>query len=123
MGKINVWTMHKSKKIQVTDDPGVPTEVTGYVSPEAAAAAQARGHATVSEIGFNRDDWATFDDWGEAQKFANEKATELGYAVDGYSVFEAWADDEDYDHEDDSWIDDEDDYEWYPEDDEDEDDV
>ena len=106
MGKIDVWTMHKSKRILVTDEPGVPVEVTGYVSPEAAAAAQARGHATVSEIGFNRDDHASFDDWGEAQKFAFDKAEKLGYIAETHSIFEAWADDgDDDDYDMDDWED------------------
>lgn len=102
MGKIDVWTMHKSKRILVTDEPGVPVEVTGYVSPEAAAAAQARGYATISEIGFNKSDHFTSDDWGQAQKYAEAKAKELGYTVDVHSIFEAWADfdeDDDYDGE------------------------
>jgi len=39
MGNIDVWTLHKSKRILVTDAGGVPVEATGYVSEESAQAA------------------------------------------------------------------------------------
>lgn len=99
MGKIDVWTMHKSKRILVTDAGGVPVEALGYVSQEAAQAAQARGSATISELGFNSDDYATFDDWGNAEQYAHEKAASLNYTVEVESIFEPWADygdDDDY---------------------------
>jgi len=115
VSKIDVWTLHKSKRVLVTDDPGVPVEACGYVSQEAAQAAQARGVPTVSEIGFNRDDHGGFDDWDEAQKFANEKAKALGYTVDVHSIFEPWADFDDDEWDDDDDFDDyEDDEDMYP---------
>lgn len=107
MSKIDVWTLHKSKRILVTDEPGVPVEVLGYVSAAAKAAAEARGHATVSEIGFEKSNHAGFEDWAEAQEYANLKAAALGYTVDVHSIFEAWADFDD----DLAWDDEYDDYE------------
>lgn len=98
MGKIDVWTMHKSKKVLVTDLPGVPTEMCGFISPEAAQAAQERGGATISELAFNADDWKMFDDWDEAETYARGIAAQHGYAVDIDAYFAPWADD-DYDED------------------------
>lgn len=108
MGDIDVWIVHKRKVVKVTDYPGVPTEVTGYVSEEAKQAAESRGHATISEIGFNRDDWGNFETYGEAEEWATEKAKELGYEVE-LSYQDLDFDEDDYDDfddeedEDDDW--------------------
>jgi activator of HSP90 ATPase len=101
MGEIDVWIMHKRKVVQVTDFPGVPVEVTGYVSEEAKQAAESRGFPTVSEIGFNRDDWKSFDEYSEAESWAQAKAKELGYTVE-HSYRDWDADDyDDFDDDDD----------------------
>lgn len=78
---IDIWIIHSEKKIMVTDIPGVPTSVTGYVSEEAKATAEARGYPSISEIGFPTDCHLTADDWTEALRLASEKAAELGYKI------------------------------------------
>lgn len=78
---IDIWIIHQEKKILVTDLGGVPAVLTGYVSGEAQAAAEARGWPSVSELGFPADSHLIADDWPEALRLAGEKAGELGYEV------------------------------------------
>lgn len=85
---IDVWIIHSEKRILVTDFPGPPAAVCGFVSGEAKQAAQARGYATVSEIGFPVDCHASFEDWTPALEFANSKAKELGYTVESEDSFD-----------------------------------
>ncbi len=110
MGKLDVWTMHKSKRVLITDEPGVPTEMLGFVSQAAADAAGARGFATVSELGFSTADHADFDDWREARKYAEPLAEKLGYRVEEQTLefgdVGDWPDDDfgdDFDEQDDDW--------------------
>ncbi len=80
--KIDIWIIHSEKRILVTDFPGPPAAVCGFVSEEAAQAAEARGGvATVSEIGFPSDCWLTAEGWPQALALATEKAGELGYEI------------------------------------------
>lgn len=102
MGTIDVWIIHKEKRVLVDDEPGVPVAVTAVVDPDDYA----KKGATVSNIGFQKDDHKSFNDWESARKFANEKAAELGYEVDVHSIFEPWADFSDdpcFDSEDGVW--------------------
>lgn len=80
---IDIWIIPSEKRILVTDFPGPPAAICGYVSEEAAVAARKRGHPTVSEIGFPTDlHLGPFDDWKTAREVADAKAKELGYAVE-----------------------------------------
>lgn len=85
-----VWILPNRKQILVTDFPGPPSEICGYVSEEARQAHLARGAdslPTVSEIGFPAELFlGSFEmplggGWGEAQEVAEAKAKELGYEV------------------------------------------
>ncbi len=113
MGRYDVWVIANRKVIEITDMPGPPAEICGYVSPEAAAAAQARGHATVSEIGFPAECYiGDFDDFEAAYKAARAKADELGFkVVDESDTFD---DPDDYDPADEAEYEDVEDYddEW-----------
>lgn len=97
---INIWVIHQEKKILVTDLPGVPASITGYVSAEAKAAAEARGYPTVSEIGFPKDCHLTAGDWTQALRLAGEKGAELSYEFkqdDGlYLLLDQESDDNDW---------------------------
>ena len=82
-----VWVVHAERRVLLTDMPGPPAACCGYVSAEAEAAAKARGHATVSELGFPSDcfvgSWLLpATGWGEAGAAAEAKARELGYEVE-----------------------------------------
>lgn len=78
---IDIWIIHAERKILVTDFPGPPAAICGFVSEEARAAAAQRGYATVSEIGFPSDCHLGADDWEEALRLAEQKAQEFGYRV------------------------------------------
>lgn len=108
---LQVWVIAQRRVVQIDDHPGtVPAIITGYVSEDAAKAAEARGYATVSEIGFPSDAFVgMFNDWDNAWKAANEKAKELGYEVEDATTL--WMDDEDFEDEDDN--DDFDDTYWW----------
>lgn len=112
---IDIWILHKSKEVFVTDIGGVPAELIGYVSDEASSAAASRGYPTVSEIGFPADCHLTAPDWGEAMGLARQKAGELGYAVKELDSFYATQID-DYEGDDDEeyWDGDWDDTDGYP---------
>ena len=80
--EVEVWLIEPEKKILVTDYPGPPGAITGFVSEEARQAAQARGYPTVSEIGFPSSAYlGKFDDWQKALEVANTKAAETGFKV------------------------------------------
>jgi hypothetical protein len=82
-GKIEVWIIHKEKRVLVTDIHGAPPRaVCGYVSEEARQAAEARGYPTVSEIGFDTNALHTFAFWDEAIAWAKVEAKTHGYRVD-----------------------------------------
>lgn len=100
MGHIDVWTIHSERRVLVDDEPGVPVAITRVIDPDDYA----KKGATVSNIGFAKDDHQSFDDWDAARKFADEKAKTLGYTVEVHSIFEPWADPGD----DDDWDDDDD---------------
>lgn len=120
MGRFDVWVIPNRKVVEVTEFPGPPAEICGYVSPEAAAAAQARGWPNISEIGFPADLFlGGFDDLEEAFKVANARAAELGFKViDDTDPPVDFEDEEEYeyDFEDYGEFDDEDDlgdeYDW-----------
>jgi hypothetical protein len=88
--EVEVWVIPGRREVLVTEYPGPPAEICGYISKEARAAHQARGGpALVSEIGFPAELYlGTFpsaegegDGWWEAKKVAEAKAQELGYVV------------------------------------------
>lgn len=89
--EVEVWICHPSREIYVTDFPGPPAEICGYISPEARAAAKARGYATVSEIGFSVECYVGAfpeqdDGWSEALRVARQWAAELDYTVRSSSM-------------------------------------
>lgn len=112
---VEIWIIHSERRILVTNLPGPPAAVCGFVSEEARAAAQARGVATVSEIGFAKDCYLKANGWEEANRLAQEKAVELGYKVKYEDRFfeavdggEPWDEDEefyDWDPDPDNWED------------------
>ena len=75
--KIDVWIIHKHKKVLVTDDPGVPVAVT-WISPDA----KDPNSPTISEVMFDKNCWKAFDEWSEASAYGQAKAKELGYEYD-----------------------------------------
>jgi hypothetical protein len=80
---IDIWIIPIQKTILVTDLPGPPAAICGYVSSEAKKAAQERGYPTVSEIGFPSDlHLGPFHDWKAAREAAEARAQALGYTVD-----------------------------------------
>lgn len=85
--RIEVWVIPSKKQVLVTDFPGPPAVICGFVSEDARRAAQARGYATVSELGFPSECYlGHFPEpdaggWGQAVDVAEAKAKELGYAV------------------------------------------
>ncbi len=99
MGNVEVWIIPAKKKILVTEYPGPPAAICGFLSQEAKEAAQKRGHATISEIGFPSEcllgsfESPTFG-WGKAKEAAETKAKELGYIVE----YEPFMDLEDEDY-------------------------
>ena len=116
---VEVWVIDLERKILVTDYPGPPASIIGYVSPEARSAAKERGCATVSELGFPSECYlGHFDGWEAAMAVAVPKAKELGYRLvqdDSYYAMDVESDpdyDWDYDPSDDEpgADDDEDDY-------------
>lgn len=84
---IDIWIIHSEKKILVSDYPGPPAAICGFVSEEARAAAQRRGFATVSEVGFPTECHLSAEDWAEANSIAEAKAKELGYRVKQEDMF------------------------------------
>lgn len=124
---VDVWIIHSKHKILVTDAPGPPMSVCGYVSEEAKQAAETRGFPTISEIGFDPEIHKGFEDSAEACAWAEERAKELAYRVDESWVFAPWADggDEEDCEEGYDYTDDEDDWEedepWWGEQGDDED--
>lgn len=98
--RAEIWIIHDERKILLTDEPGVPTSVCGYVSEAARDAAMKRGYATVSEIGFPRDvhlgpfELPEEGGWGKAREIAEGKAKELGYDLEFYSIDFDYSDDE-----------------------------
>lgn len=102
---IDIWIIHSERKILVTDYPGPPAAICGFVSPEAAQAAKERGHATVSEIGFPVDCHLSVPDWSQAQEKAQEKAKELGYTIKTEDSFDYGLGDfeEEEEDDDDEW--------------------
>ncbi len=86
-GHVDIWIIHSEKRVLVTDMPGPPTAVCGFVSNEAAQAAKERGYATVSEIGFSQDVYFRAETWKAAFEIADGKAEELGYDtnISGYN--------------------------------------
>lgn len=79
---IDIWIIPIEKKVLVTDFPGPPAAICGYVSEEAKNAAQERGWPTISEIGFPSDlHLGPFHDWKAAREMAETKAQALGYTV------------------------------------------
>jgi hypothetical protein len=104
---IEVWLIEPKRQVLVTDYPGPPGDITGFISEEARQAAQARGYATVSEIGFPSDAFlGRFDDWPAALEIANAKAAETGFKVmreDAFmdSFLESIDEQPDYDDDDD----------------------
>jgi len=103
MNKVDVWVIPHAKIVLLSELPGPPSCICGFVSQEAQEAAQKRGYATVSEIGFPRELYlGSFDlpvdgGWGEAEQVARAKAEELGYKVSYGEI----PDDEDYFYDDD----------------------
>jgi len=98
-GTYEVWILRKQRKVLITEFPGPPMSICGYVSQEAKQAATARGNPTVSEIGFRKDDYLgefqlpISGGWGEGERLAKEKAAELGFEVE----YEADMPTDDYD--------------------------
>ncbi|MCL4295755.1 MAG: hypothetical protein KJ077_08510 [Anaerolineae bacterium] len=84
---IDIWIIHSEKRILVSDYPGPPAAICGFISEEARAAAQQRGFATVSEIGFPTECHLSAEDWSEAKAVAEAKAKELGYRVKQEDMF------------------------------------
>ena len=79
---IEVWIIEPKRQILVSDYPGPPGSICGFVSEEARQAAAARGHPTVSEIGFPSSAYlGHFDDWPAALAVAHAKAAETGFRV------------------------------------------
>jgi hypothetical protein len=82
---VDVWVLRSKREILVTDCGGVPASICGYVSEEARAAAEARGWAAVSEIGFAEEDHLGWFEgeyaWKKALELARHKAAGLGYRV------------------------------------------
>lgn len=94
----DVWIYHDEHRIVVTDYPGLPVKLCGYVSAEAQQAAEARGSATISEIGVSSDCMlGPFESFEAARGAAELKAQELG----GFSVICELFEDEDYGADDD----------------------
>jgi hypothetical protein len=101
----DLWTIHKDKRLLLTDLGGVPVSMVAYVSEDAQKAAEARGAPTISEIGFDSTCHMGFADWESASTAAHAKAKELGYRLD-IELYEDFADEEDYtysDEEDDDY--------------------
>jgi hypothetical protein len=98
--RAEIWISHLDRQVLLTDEPGVPTEVCGFVSEAARDAAVKRGYATVSEIGFPSDvhlgpfECPEDGGWGEAGEIAKAKARELGYELEYYSIHFDYSDDE-----------------------------
>lgn len=91
---VEIWILHPSRRILVSDFPGPPAEICSFVSEEAQRAAQARGYPTVSEIGFPADSRLGSFPWGRAVTIAEQKAQELGYTV-VYEIYEDGLDEDD----------------------------
>lgn len=79
---IDIWIIHSEKRILVTDLPGPPAVVCGYVSAEAAQASKERGYPTVSEVGFPVDCYFQALDWQAGMALAREKAAMMGYEIE-----------------------------------------
>jgi len=94
---VELWVIHSEKYILVTDLPGPPVAACGYVSEDAAKAAKERGHATISEIGFDRNIYHKFNNWPDALRKAGELSKELGYRIVEDSYYWGGGDDEDTD--------------------------
>lgn len=67
--KIDVWTLHKTREILVTDLPGVPADVL-YVS-----------EGTLGGTVFDADNWYVAGSWDAACTHAQDLARRLGYRV------------------------------------------
>jgi hypothetical protein len=97
-----VWILRKQRKVLITEFPGVPLSVCGYMSAEAQRNAEARGNPTVSEIGFRNDDYlGEFQipiggGWGDGEQIAKETAAELGFEIE-YEADIPFSDDDDLD--------------------------
>lgn len=72
--KWDVWTIHKYKKISVSDYGSVPVAVTSVLS-----SAKDPQNPTISEVVFDPDDLRQFDDYADAHDFGKKRAAELGY--------------------------------------------
>ena len=102
-GEAEVWVIPSRRVVLVTEHPGPPAEICGYVSEAAEAAHKSRGGLpTISEIGFPSDcyfgahpvgdPWG----WGKAGAIAEANAQVLGYTVE-YEAFILPDDDEEDD--------------------------
>jgi len=110
---VEVWVIPPKKQVLVTELPGPPIEICGYISKEAKRVAEKRGRATVSEIGFSEDlflgayNLPALGGWGEAKDVAEAKAEELGYVVKYQTLEDSYDEDGDpdleYGDDEDAW--------------------
>ncbi len=100
-----VWVIPPKKQVLVTELPGPPMEICGYVSEDAQQAAKERGRPTISEIGFSEDlflgayNLPLLGGWGKAKEVAEAKAKELGYSVKYITLEDSYDEDGDPDLE------------------------
>lgn len=85
--KAEIWVIPPERKVLLTELPGPPASILGYISEEARRAHKARGGLpTVSEIGFHKELFLGLFEtpemgWGKAGELARAKAVELAYEV------------------------------------------
>ncbi len=86
--KAEIWVIPPERKVLLTELPGPPASILGYISEQARRAHKARGGLpTVSEIGFHKELFLGLFEtpemgWGKAGELARAKAVELGYEVE-----------------------------------------